>query len=200
MLAAHGPARASRREGRPLAAREREGALRGSRLRGGGLAPRRGRLGAPRAKAVAADRVQVHAQGGSARRPALRVEARGDRVLRAVDDRLHRAARAGSRAALQPARQRAARGAALALGGREGRPPALAERRPPQERALALAGLRHADRAAHTGAAEPAVAVRILREVLLVVALRVVELAEGSDLRRDLAVALLVQSRLKHLA
>src|SRR4051794_13232698 len=49
------------------------------------------------------------------------------------------------------------------------------------------------DRARHAGATEPAVAVRVLGEVLLVVVLGVVEVLERGDLRRDLAVAAAVQ-------
>src|SRR5215204_7717295 len=45
------------------------------------------------------------------------------------------------------------------------------------------------DRARHARPAQPAVAVRHLGEVLLVVVLGVVEVARGRDLRRDLAVA-----------
>src|SRR5664279_3941596 len=45
------------------------------------------------------------------------------------------------------------------------------------------------DRAGDAGAAEPAVAVRHLREVLLVVVLGVVERPRRGDLGRDLAVA-----------
>src|SRR5947207_172014 len=45
------------------------------------------------------------------------------------------------------------------------------------------------DRAGDTRAAEPAIAVRVLREVLLVVRLRVVERPRLGELRRDLAVA-----------
>ena len=48
---------------------------------------------------------------------------------------------------------------------------------------------RNPDWAAHARAAEPAVAVRVLREVLLVVVLGVVELGRRQDLRRDRAVA-----------
>ena len=48
---------------------------------------------------------------------------------------------------------------------------------------------RQPDRAAHARAAEAAVAVRVLREVLLVVVLGVVERARLGDLGRDLAVA-----------
>src|SRR5215213_60837 len=46
-----------------------------------------------------------------------------------------------------------------------------------------------ADRAAHSGPAKPAVAGRVLLEVLLVVVLGVVEGARLRDLGRDLAVA-----------
>src|SRR5689334_10553032 len=46
-----------------------------------------------------------------------------------------------------------------------------------------------ANRAAHAGAAEAAVAVRILRQVLLVIVLGVVELGRGTDLGRNRAVA-----------
>src|ERR1043165_3004415 len=49
---------------------------------------------------------------------------------------------------------------------------------------------------AHAGAAEPAVAVRILRQVLLVVVLGVVELRRRKDFRRDRAVAALRQRAL----
>ena len=48
---------------------------------------------------------------------------------------------------------------------------------------------RDADWAGHARAAEPAVAVRVLREVLLVVRLRVVELGRRQDLGRDRTVA-----------
>ena len=51
-----------------------------------------------------------------------------------------------------------------------------------------------ADRAADAGAAQAAVAVGHLREVLLVVVLGVVELAQLGDLGRDLAVALVLQA------
>ena len=51
-------------------------------------------------------------------------------------------------------------------------------------------------RKAHARAAEPAVSVRILREVLLMVVLGVVELARGQDLRGDLPVASRAQARL----
>src|SRR5215210_3393434 len=56
------------------------------------------------------------------------------------------------------------------------------------------------DRAGDAGAAEPAVAVRVLREVLLVVRLRVVERPGGRDLRRDLAEPGGVERRLVALA
>src|SRR3989475_110795 len=46
-----------------------------------------------------------------------------------------------------------------------------------------------ADRTRDAGAAEAAVAVGILREILLVVLLRVVELRRGQNLRRDRTVA-----------
>src|SRR5215213_5585628 len=49
-------------------------------------------------------------------------------------------------------------------------------------------GAGHADWAAHARSAEPAVAVRVLGEVLLVVVLGVVVLARVGDLGRDLAV------------
>src|SRR3954471_21149828 len=52
----------------------------------------------------------------------------------------------------------------------------------------------HANRACHAGAAQAAVAVGHLREVLLVVVLGVVELAQRRDLRGDLAVTLVLQA------
>ena len=57
-----------------------------------------------------------------------------------------------------------------------------------------------ADRAGHAGAAQPAVAARVLRQVLLVVVLGVEELGRVHDLGRDVAVAGLAQLRLVHLA
>ena len=57
-----------------------------------------------------------------------------------------------------------------------------------------------ADRAADAGAAEAAVAVRVLREVLLVVVLGVVELRRRHDLGRDRAVAGRGQLLLKRVA
>src|SRR5712671_6755273 len=54
--------------------------------------------------------------------------------------------------------------------------------------ALALLGARHSDWTAHSRAAEPAVTVRVLREVLLVVVLGVIERGGRRDLGRDVAV------------
>src|SRR5438132_12251408 len=56
------------------------------------------------------------------------------------------------------------------------------------------------DRAGDAGTAEPAVAVRVLREVLLVVRLGVVERPGRRDLGRDLAVAGALQLCLEHVA
>ena len=56
------------------------------------------------------------------------------------------------------------------------------------------------DRAGDAGAAETAVAARVLREVLLVVVLGVVERRRVGDLRRDLAVPVGRELALEHLA
>ena len=56
------------------------------------------------------------------------------------------------------------------------------------------------NRAGHARAAETAVAVRVLGQVLLVVVLGVVELGRRDDLRRDRAVAGLRQLRLERVA
>src|ERR1700722_7464937 len=60
----------------------------------------------------------------------------------------------------------------------------LAEREGTGRRETSLRG-GHADRARDTGAAHPAIAVGVLREVLLMVILRVVELRRDGDLGRD---------------
>src|SRR3954469_16583244 len=52
---------------------------------------------------------------------------------------------------------------------------------------------RQTDGTGHTGAAEPAIAVRVLREVLLVILLGEVHRRRLADLGRDLAMAGLVQ-------
>src|SRR5206468_8934212 len=57
-----------------------------------------------------------------------------------------------------------------------------------------------ANRAAHAGAAEAAIPVRILREVLLMVVLGVVELGRRLDLRRDRAVSRRGQLLLERVA
>src|SRR5918997_232987 len=57
-----------------------------------------------------------------------------------------------------------------------------------------------ADRAGHAGPAQPAVPVRVLREVLLVVRLGVVERGGLGDLSRDVPVAALGELRLDRLA
>src|SRR5881397_855530 len=57
-----------------------------------------------------------------------------------------------------------------------------------------------ANRAAHAGAAEAAISVRVLREVLLMVVLGVVELGRRLDLRRDRAVSRRGQLLLKRVA
>src|SRR5918999_3239121 len=69
-------------------------------------------------------------------------------------------------------------------------------------RIVARLGLRRREpyRAADPGTTEAAVAVRVLREVLLVVRLGVVERAPLRDLRRDLAVAGIAQLALEDLA
>src|SRR2546423_1580458 len=61
-------------------------------------------------------------------------------------------------------------------------------------------GGRQPDRAAHAGATQPAIAVRVLGQVLLVIGLRVEELAGGRELGRDLAVAGLAELLLEHRA
>src|SRR5207248_8001673 len=65
---------------------------------------------------------------------------------------------------------------------------------------LSSRGRSEADRAAHTGSTEPAVAVRILLEILLVVILGVVELRRGQDLRGDRAMAGCLQPLLVRIA
>src|SRR5512133_1597651 len=72
----------------------------------------------------------------------------------------------------------------------------IQSRRRLRRRLARLRGLRgpEPDRAAHAGPAQAAVAVGDLRQVLLVVVLGVVELVEGRDLGRDLAVAGLAQA------
>ena len=54
-----------------------------------------------------------------------------------------------------------------------------------------------ADRAAHAGATQTAIAIRILAEVLLMIVLGVIELGRGLDLRRDWREALFLQGRIK---
>src|SRR3954464_14644401 len=56
-------------------------------------------------------------------------------------------------------------------------------------RGLVVGGAGYSDGAAHAGAADAAVTIRVLGEVLLVIVLGVVELSGIGDLRRDLAVA-----------
>src|SRR3954447_3640425 len=64
-------------------------------------------------------------------------------------------------------------------------------------RGLVIGGAGYSDRAAHAGAADAAVTVRVLREVLLVIVLGVVELAGICDLGRDVAVATSGKHRLE---
>src|SRR3954447_20367260 len=82
---------------------------------------------------------------------------------------------------------------------RDGRAGGVHRRRGPWTSAV-LAARRGADpdRAGDAGAAEPAVAVRVLREVLLVVVLGVVEVLERRDLGRDLVVAAAGELALEH--
>src|SRR5215218_6017265 len=78
--------------------------------------------------------------------------------------------------------------------------PAHSTTLPPLRRASLLSPRAQTDRAGDAGAAEPAVAVRVLVEVLLVVRLGVVERSRGGDLGRDLAQPGVVERRLVAVA